>query len=571
MNNNKPYKAALPEHTVMRIQDIISNHKIPVKEIALGDGDLFCSCRITITRDEDSSIGTNGKGINRLYARASGYAEFMERLQNRVIVYPNPASIGAPCRFYPDEKPYEWNHAKAIENINHYVPRVFPNEGLATETVSGVSLPFYHVNSSQVVDVPYSLIRWINGSNGMCAGNIREEALIQGFNEIFERYCIQEMYRRKITPPDVPLNIFAGTSILERLERMRKEYGMDYRIKDYSLGEGFPVLGLLVYSPDKQKYIMHLGADLNAEIALERCFTEIFQGYTAETLTFDNDVNTCERLDLFNEFKRSLMHGRGRLHESFFTDDPSYEYRCHTTIPEGRNFHEDLYNICQWIMDKGYDIYIRDNSFLGFPSLHIVVPGLSEIGHSFCNLNRRISHMQLTENRFNPLFRLGSLNNEECIETINYLEQLDQDSIDLFTRNSNPANHVNRHLILMLLYVKTGQKEQAIRSLEKYRAFCHSQRKDMKPVFNQILLLLQEDKPLDESSSRDIRIAHHFLSHPENALRSISAPMCFDCQNCLVAQGCRYPLLEEIENISQKAMAKNIIDQSTLSELFVTP
>ena len=297
----KRYKADSPDNTVRKIREKIGQLRIPIREIPLGDGKMFFSCRITITEDEDSSIGTNGKGMSEIFARASGYAEFMERLQNRVIVYPNPASISSACRFFPEEKNYCWMHDEAVVNIKKFVPRVYSSEaGLHAKRIDGKSLPFYHVNTGTVADFPYSLIRWTNGSNGMCAGNIREEALIQGFNEIFERYCIQEMYLRQLTPPDVPLSVFEGTEILKRLEYVRDSYGMDFRVKDISLGEGFPVIALLLYNPDKTKYIVHLGADLNARVALERCFTEIFQGYTAETLRFENDVNDCERLDLFN-------------------------------------------------------------------------------------------------------------------------------------------------------------------------------------------------------------------------------------------------------------------------------
>lgn len=563
----KEYKADSPEHTVKRIREKIAKLGIPIREITLGDGKMFFSCRITITRDDDSSIGTNGKGMNESYARASGYAEFMERLQNRAIIYPNPASINAPCRFFPDEKDYCWTHAEAETNIKKYAPRVYPAEtGLNAQKVEGKSLPFYHVNSGETIEFPYSLIRWTNGSNGMCAGNISEEALIQGFNEIFERYCIQEMYLRKITPPDIPLSEFEGTEILRRLEYLRDVYGMDFRVKDISLGEGFPVLGLLLYNPDKTKYIVHLGADLNAHVALERCFTEIFQGYTAETLRFDNDINDCEKLDLFNEFKRSLMHGRGRQYSSFFNETPSYPYQGHTTIPEGSDFREDLHNICQWIMNKGYNIYIRDNSFLGFPTLHIVVPGLSEIDSTFCDLNRRVDHMQLTENRFNPLFRLSTLDPEECKETIGYIEQLRDDGINLFTRNNNPMNHVNRHLLLMILYVRISQNEMALYHLKEYEKFCFQSHKEMQKYYYEIKHLLQGETI--DTHSRDAKIALAFVSHPENALHTIAAPNCFDCEHCEISQGCRYPLLIEVEDIIQQAMADRIINQLKLKEIF---
>lgn len=566
-NTLRPYKADTPEHTVQRIKDIISRHEIPVIEQALGDGDMFCSCRIYISHDDDSSIGTNGKGMNRQYAMASGYAEFMERFQNRVIVYPNPANIGAECRFYPDEQPYSFNHDEAIEQVRRFVPRVLPPEGLKAEKLEGMALPFYHVNTGKVEAVPCSLIRWVNGSNGMAAGNIREEALVQGFCEIFERYCIQEMYRRKIVPPDMPRTEFEGTDVLRRLDVLRDRYGMDYSIKDYSLGEGFPVLGLLLYNRDRTKYILHLGADLNPLVALERCFTEIFQGYTAETLKFENDVNECERLDVFNEFKRSLMYGRGRQDESFFSGRQSYEHTGYTTIPLGKDFREDLHNICHWLIAKGYDIYIRDNSFMGFPALHIVVPGLSEMAHTFCNLNRRVSHMQLTENHINPLFRLRHLDHDECLAVIDYLKQLDKDAVDLFTRNSNPNNTVNRNLLLMLLYIKVGMKDEAISCIEAYRAHCEGKGRTIRTYYLAILVMLR-GWSVDGYDFRDRYIAKLILDDPESALCYIDTPDCFNCDRCRLAEGCRYPLLREIETISQKAMKANVIDQSSLAELF---
>ena len=565
---NKPYKADTAQGTLNRIKTIISKHSIPVQEQKLGDDKRFYSCRIFLSHDDDSSIGTNGKGMNREYAMASGYAELMERFQNRVIVYPNPASINAPCRFFPDEKPYHWEKSEIIENVRRFVPRVMSSDSLEVDKVDGVSIPFYHVNTATTVQVPYSLIRWVNGSNGMCAGNIREEALIQGFCEIFERYSMQIMYCKEIVPPEVPLSVFEGTEVLERLYELRDNHGMEFSVKDYSLGEGFPVIGLLLFNNDKSKYILHLGADLNPEIALERCYTEVFQGYTAETLKFENDVNDCEKFDTFNEFKRSLMHGRGKQHSKFFTSKPSYSYKGHTTIPIGGSFKEDLHNICNWIIAKGYDIYIRDNSFLGFPSLHIVVPGLSEIDHTFCNLNKRISHMQLTENRMDPLLRLTTLNDAECYETIAYLNRMDKDVINLFARNSHPNNSVNRHLLLMFLYVKVGNRQEAAKCIEAYVKHCKTKGLTVRPYYERMLDIIY-GRNIKDITSSDYKIAKAFLDHPEKALHAIDTPKCFDCEKCTLANGCRYTLLKNIEDITQCAMKKYDFDQTLLSNLFI--
>ena len=42
----------------------------------------LCSNRVTIV---GTNIGTNGKGTSEQYCLASGYAEFMERLQNNIL------------------------------------------------------------------------------------------------------------------------------------------------------------------------------------------------------------------------------------------------------------------------------------------------------------------------------------------------------------------------------------------------------------------------------------------------------------------------------------------------------
>ena len=138
----KPYKAATPEQTVDRIKCIIAHHCLPVEEQLLGDGDMFCSCRISLANGGDTSIGTNGKGMRMDYALASGYAEFMERLQNRVLVYPNPANIGQRCRFFCDERDYSYDHEQGMEVIRRFAPMVIPQERVSFDRLEGKEVPF---------------------------------------------------------------------------------------------------------------------------------------------------------------------------------------------------------------------------------------------------------------------------------------------------------------------------------------------------------------------------------------------------------------------------------------------
>lgn len=562
----KKYKAATPEETVARIRDILDCHGIPVTCTEKGDGDMFCSYRASITRTGYERIGTNGKGMTPPYAMASAYAEMMERYQNRVVVYPNPVWLTTPCMYFPDETVQTLGKPEVEVLVRKFMPRAYPASGIAETSFECRFIPFYHVRSGELVNLPYSLVRWINGSNGMAAGNIPQEALIQGFNEIFERYALQEMYLRRLTPPDVPMSAFEGTEIIANLERMRTEYGYDYHVKDCSLGEGFPVIALMVYNPDHSKYIIHYGADLNPRVALERCFTEVFQGHTGKTLSFENEMNSCEKLDLFNEFKRSLIYGRGRMPQEFFGTVPSYEYAPERNIPEGRDFSEDLSNIVSWLQDKGYDIYVRDNSFLGFPTYHIVVPGMSDIDKQFCDVNDRIADKQVTENQLNPLWRLPLLDETGLAQAMWLLGKMDTEAVALAPHNLHKSNNVNRHLLMMLISLRTGDDKSA---LEHVSAYIDSKQKAGKQVpgyYHALKSMLSgEDAKVDD---RSVAIARSLMDDRKNVLRTCPLPVCPDCEACELREGCRMEFLKEIESIAQKAMADNQINQRDLCHVF---
>ena len=82
----KKYKKCAPGETVNSIRRILCGYNILLKEDYRELYD-FHSCRLTLSDPnlESFNIGTNGKGRSFEYAMASGYAEFMERLQNRVL------------------------------------------------------------------------------------------------------------------------------------------------------------------------------------------------------------------------------------------------------------------------------------------------------------------------------------------------------------------------------------------------------------------------------------------------------------------------------------------------------
>ena len=83
----KPYKEEKPLITINKIRSILNDVGIFVSEKHIQDGEYF-TCRIEIANDnlKDFRIGSTGKGKSLEYAYASAYAEFMERLQNNILL-----------------------------------------------------------------------------------------------------------------------------------------------------------------------------------------------------------------------------------------------------------------------------------------------------------------------------------------------------------------------------------------------------------------------------------------------------------------------------------------------------
>lgn len=128
----KQYKDAQPQETIKKIKSILSSLDIKTHETLFDVEGLFYSCRIEIDNYglESLGIGTNGKGMTPDYALASGYAELMERLQNKFLVnealrysakIPNGKTLS--FRFFPDEKLQVYT----IHDFFKLIKELFPN------------------------------------------------------------------------------------------------------------------------------------------------------------------------------------------------------------------------------------------------------------------------------------------------------------------------------------------------------------------------------------------------------------------------------------------------------------
>ena len=397
----KQYKATSPEETIQSIKRLLGNIGIQVKEETKSLKGLVYSVRITVSNGRISGLdlGSNGKGLTPEYALASAYAELMERLQTRLL-YDDLLMLppSATNKFFgksffrcaPDEvlRLPEW--------------RFFPKQGEAIVKLHAgriASAKMFSLRAEKAEMTPIELMRYMTGSTGACAGNTKEEAIVQGICEILERHALQKVFMPGMNGlPTVPTYMLRKLNAWEKMCELGRLQEVEFAVKDCSFGTGMPVLGLLVWN-DKS-YIFKLGAATSPDVALARCFTEIYQGYT------DNGCLLPKNPDLMvaspTNYQRAKINGTGHFPKSIFAGQDLGTLDNFQPF-EGKDINGDYFFLTKALLSARYEIYIQDCSFLGFPSYYIYIPGLSDIYPQLLDFQKRIDRcMQFTRQTGKP-------------------------------------------------------------------------------------------------------------------------------------------------------------------------
>lgn len=66
------------------------------------------------------------------------------------------------------------------------------------------ALPFTRQSDGKTVYIPMNIVANLYVSNGMSAGNTRNEARVQGLSEVFERYVKNRIIAERISLPAIP-------------------------------------------------------------------------------------------------------------------------------------------------------------------------------------------------------------------------------------------------------------------------------------------------------------------------------------------------------------------------------
>ena len=594
----KPYKAVKPQDTIFRIRTILHDLGIFTTEQHMRNEGMYYSCRVFLDNDDIRrfDIGTNGKGMTAEYSLASAYAELMERIENRMLIYATKYASKTfrqqnkelnvqhfpelSFRYFPDETFREIT----TDELWLYCQKLLPNVAkYGKNLIEGVTkykmyfADFFNTTTGEVEHLPYHLLRLAASSTGLCAGNIPEEAILQGLNEIFERFVLQQIYLQRLTPPTIPFEVFEGTEIANRLHRLQAEKGWSIEVKDCSLGKEFPVLGLLLIDRVNNRYAFRLGADLSPIIALQRCFTEAFQGADAserylQPIILDNDW------DMSAEHNQSVVNGMGRFPRELFSTRYSWKFEGFM-LKEQCSHKRDLLYIMQWLKANGYTLYIRDNSFLGFPAYHLFIPRLSEIDAKLYNV---ITDLKVNNDGFfnvKPEYRLQRLSKDEVCSLLEKYKYTTSSEVSLFPYNSHSFNQFNRLLLLALLSYSYGKDKNAYIYMKQFldeKASIGNKQdvyyycirdmfyaKSVNKEDEEILAMLSTiyTDSLVKEVLADMKDRNHVL-------KNFPIPSCFQCDRCNIRNNCSYPVIVSLENKIQKAQIEHCINQANMNDLF---
>lgn len=481
----RKYKETSPEKTVKLIKEILKNLGIEVEENWINKSCVGTySLRLCV---KGTNIGQNGKGMTKEFARASAYAEFLERYQNGILVFrQEKPTEELPFVYAPDEK--KLSVKEIVKQEDSFINQIFNNNNFENSKTENSKieffsemlgkdrikcLPYYSIKDKSVVYIPHVLSCHLYGTNGMCAGNSPEEAIIEGISEILERYVSVQIIYKRISLPEIPDSYLEDfPKVKNMLEKLRKKEGYICKLVDCSLGGIYPVAGLIILEKNTGKFGFKLGAHPDYSIAMERCFTEAAQGmniykYSQSCIfNFKNDD-----IDKSENIKKFYYANLATMPYQMFDKEKTYEF---TKMPDVSNLSnkEILRKLIASILKDGYDVLVRDVSTLGFPSFRIIIPGMTEMTHA--KMAGEFKIFEEIEYLLKDLNRINLSNIKRVIEIMETeINELGETSLYSFMNvkdtNLLPCENIGNgtKYFLAICYIMNGDYDKAEKILEE--------------------------------------------------------------------------------------------------------
>ncbi|MBF0252220.1 MAG: YcaO-like family protein [Candidatus Omnitrophica bacterium] len=385
-------KDTSPQKTIRKIKIILKSAGLSIKE-ASWKNPVPNVWSVHIHEKHCRPIFVNGKGATKTLALASALGEFMERIitgysfsefalvdikkQNNFIFSPDeklflPKKGHFPKGLLTKDLIDLYNITGELEPFD-FIDRM--SVGTGKDII--FSLPFQRVRDKKTVYFPIGILDNIYASNGMSAGNTKEESLVQALSEIFERYAKNTIIRKCIALPDIPKSYYASYEHINKAIEAIQNAGFRVLIKDASLGGKFPVVNVTIVEKKSKKSFLAFGAHPSFEIALTRTVTELLQGQKIRSFRGLKKPNKNKRVvQNHANIVTHFIDSSGEVSVDFFNKKPLY--KCKTIDSFGTREEEELFLLSIFERFKK-DVYVNTVSAEGFYVCRVLVPGWSEV------------------------------------------------------------------------------------------------------------------------------------------------------------------------------------------------
>jgi len=399
----------------------------------------------------------------------------------------------------------------------------------------------------------------------------------------------------RLTPPTVPRSYLERfpqeVAVVEAIERTGK---YKVAVKDFSSSARIPALGLIVENRQAGTYRLNVGCDTSFRVALSRCLTEVYQGFGDEEefdgfalpipredptyFASDDDGSRCQRLAAFHKFTKN---GRGPYPAALFGEQASYPF-APDVWDSAASYEEEVRRLVAFFRSRGHNVYIRDASFLGFPSVQVYVPGISARWLRYAPAPSRATpplmvDLDTIEAR---ALKLKQCSDQDLAAVAEVLERLPSAAslVDIFAielKSSSPWRQISLGFVLTMIYYRLGQYEKAGSSLkgfldaraEKYRYGYYDKMSQYLARRAEGLTHVEAAEVLarDPSWGQVGRQMAEEMADSREVFRFVKLPNCPDCEDCDLRPDCvTSGTLSTVEKV-HPAMRRGRVDQTALA------
>jgi len=500
---------------------------------------------------------SNGMLLSKLGINIQKYYKCLKQIPFKILEKGGPI-IDAALSYVKDENIANGNWKCHIRNNLNAKERsqLLHKCGLSVE--KNISCLTYNSLSTGKDEIlPLSLLQHY-ASNGMAAGNSIQEAIVQGISEIFERFSLFNIFTFKLTPPIIDREILYESfpdinCIIKDIELAGNFF---VEIRDCSLGSGLPAYCACLYDRHNHRYAISFGASPSIASGLERLFTEMVQGRSIYDTAW-GIAGSPLLLPPF-ELRRIFRNSTGNFPPEFWFKTPSWEVDTNLLFHSCKNNKDALNWFISICKDAETEIFVRDCSVFGFPSVHVIIPGYSEVMPSGRIYNYYISSLKHASIILDDILKSSHDQLNFLLEFLDFCRKTNSCDILPFTRIHGLENMMPHESIIFFLcrgYAEVGNYN--------YSKILFDKLSNLMPSYSDVFSYLADYygliSTLQEMTAREILLKFYDKDTIEFAYKIQSIPI-----NELVENDYEQPtvpidfyrLIERVRNYSPKEIDK---------------